>query len=184
MMTVENEIKAKNKELSETTMAKQAQVESLAQATKDLATEKQGHQEDVTYVADLKRDYLSKAEDFEIEFKDSSAELKALSSAQAILAKKFSSFLQLKSSTTLKTRSTARVHSEDQRAQALRVIQQLGKRLHSTALVSLSYRAAGDAFGKVKSMIEEMLEKLMQQAAEAATKEAFCNEEKSKASKS
>merc|ERR1719355_500135 len=77
------------------------------------------------------------------------------------------------------------VQDEDPKSRALRSIEQLGRKLHSTALVSLAYRAASDPFGKVRSMIEDMIAKLLQEAAEEATQKAFCDKEigESKASK-
>merc|ERR1719420_664617 len=79
----------------------------------------------------------------------------------------------------------AKVQDEDPKSRALRSIEQLGRKLHSTALISLAYRAASDPFGKVRSMIEDMIAKLLQEAAEEATQKAFCDKEigESKASK-
>merc|ERR1719201_1780362 len=71
----------------------------------------------------------------------------------------------------------AKVQDEDPKSRALRSIEQLGRKLHSTALVSLAYRAASDPFGKVRSMIEDMIAKLLQEAAEEATQKAFCDKE-------
>jgi chromosome segregation ATPase len=72
----------------------------------------------------------------------------------------------------------------DSKARALRAIQQLGRKFHSTALVSLAYRASADPFGKVRSMVEDMIAKLMQEAAEEANQKAFCDSELSKTKKS
>merc|ERR1719265_1712591 len=51
-------------------------------------------------------------------------------------------------------------------------------------LVALAYRASADPFVKVRGMIEDMIAKLLQEAAEEADQKAFCDEEigKSKAS--
>merc|ERR1719324_1846126 len=145
--------------------------------------EQDGHAKDEDYVADLIKDYLAKAEDFEVEAKDSAAELKALGEAKAILTKKFASFL-LQTHALSAAKLSTRTQGADKKARALRVISELGHRLHSTALVSLAYRASEDPFGKVKGMIEEMLVKLQQEAAEAADKEAFCDEKNAKSQKS
>jgi uncharacterized LabA/DUF88 family protein len=141
--------------------------------------EKDGHAKDEAFVRDLRREFNTKAQDFEVEHKDASAELKALGAAKAILEKKFSSFLEARTAVRITTAA-----SSDHKVEALRMIQQLGKRLHSTALVALSYRAAGDPFGKVRGMIEDMLAKLQQEAAEAADQKAFCDEEQGKSNKS
>jgi len=179
----EAELKSMNDELSESQHAKHVASETLAQATKDLSMEKKGHAEDEAYVADLIKDFLSKAEDFEVEAKDSAAELKALGEAKAILTKKFGSSL-LQTHALSAAKLSTRAQGSDKKARALRVISDLGHRLHSTALVSLAYRASEDPFGKVNGMIEEMLVKLQQEAAEGADKEAFCNEENAKSQKS
>merc|ERR1719243_111514 len=78
-----------------------------------------------------------------------------------------------------------RTGDEDPKARALRSIEKHGRKLRSTALISLAYRAASDPFGKVRSMIEDMIAKLLQEAAEEATQKAFCDKEigESKASK-
>jgi len=177
--SLENEIKGMKKELGEATHMKARAAEELAQSEKDLAVEKDGHSKDEAFRRDLKREFYSKGQDFEVEFKDASAELKALGAAKAILEKKFSSFLEARAAVRITT-----VESSDHKVEALRMIQQLGKRLHSTALIALSYRAAGDPFGKVRGMIEDMLTKLQQEAAEAADQKAFCDEEQGKSNKS
>merc|ERR1719271_1238520 len=80
------------------------------------------------------------------------------------------------------------MEEDDARARALRRIQEVGQQFHSTALVALAYRASADPFVKVRGMIEEMIAKLLQEAAEEADKKAFCDKEvgeskESKASK-
>merc|ERR1719199_988037 len=66
---------------------------------------------------------------------------------------------------------------DDAKARALKSIEQLGRRLHKTALVALAYRAASDPFGKIRGMIEDMIAKLLQEAADEATQKAFCDKE-------
>jgi len=163
------------KELAEATHQKQALTEKLAQAEKDSAMEKKGLSEDEAYLRDLKRSCQTRAQEFEVEAKDTDAELTALGKAKGILTKKFSgaSFVELKATTRVRMRS----EESDVRAQALRLIQQVGKKFHSTALISLAYRAAADPFAKVRSMIEDMIAKLLQEAAEGANQKAMCDKE-------
>merc|ERR1719506_1728155 len=108
------------------------------------------------------------------EAKDNKAELTALESAKAILLKKFAAFVQ--TGAKVATRAAADVE-DDAKARALKSIEQLGHKLHSTALVALAYRAAEDPFGKIRGMIEDMIAKLLQEAAEEATQKAFCDKE-------
>merc|ERR1719408_209913 len=103
----------------------------------------------------------------------------ALGKAKAILLKKFASRVQTKTLAKASTRE-----DEDAKARALRKIEQLGRKLHKTALVALAYRAAEDPFGKIRGMVEDMIAKLMQEAAEEATQKAFCDTEIGESTKS
>jgi predicted nucleic acid-binding Zn-ribbon protein len=181
VMDSENEIKGLKKELSVNTKGKATASESLAQAQKDLAVETKGEKEDQAFKQELKRDYDIRARDFEVEFKDSNAELTALSQAKAILEKKFASLLESGVHSTVRRVVSV---NDAQKIKALRLIQQLGQRLHSTAMISLAYRASADPFVKVRGMVQDMIEKLMQEAAEAADQKAFCDEEQGKSRKS
>jgi len=174
---MDNELNNFNQQLAETTHARQVSTQARAQAGKDLATTTAGLKDDSHYVQDLKHECMMKSQEWEVMHRDSVAELTALGSAKAILSKKFGVLLQSRTDQRL---TLQLANNDDAKTRALRAIQQLGKRLHSTALVSLAYRAAADPFAKVRSMVEDMIAKLMQEAAEEATKKAFCDEEMSK----
>merc|ERR1719191_94078 len=177
---LENEISNSKRAMSESTQLSASTSTKLADAEKDLAVEKKGLAEDTSYLKDLKRDCQTRASEFEVESKDNKAELTALGKAKAILLKKFAASLM---QTNAKVAAQARVADsdadaqEDAKARALRSIEGLGKRLHSTALLALAYRAAEDPFGKIRGMVEDMIAKLMQEAAEEATQKAFCDKE-------
>jgi len=96
-----------------------------------------------------------------------------LGKAKEIMESKFS-FLQTK--VQVHSSSSLR-QNEDRKVQALKIIHTIGKKLGSTVLVSLSFRALADPFAKVKNMIEEMVEKLLAEAAEEADQKAFCDKE-------
>jgi len=188
---LENEIKNCKQAMAEATQKMQALTESLAQAEKDNGIEKKTLSEAQAYLRELKRDCQSKASAYEAEAKDSQAELGALGKAKAILSEKFGASAFVQVSAKIRVASHLKMRSEDDtdnRSQALRMIEKLGKKYHSTALVSLAYRAAADPFAKVRNMIQEMIDKLLQEAAEEATQKAFCDKElgeskKQKASK-
>merc|ERR1719375_347113 len=177
---LENEISNSKEAMGESQQLSASTASKLADAEKDLAVEKKGLKEDTAYLSDLKRDCQTRASEFEVESKDNKAELTALGKAKAILLKKLAASLV---QTGAKVAAQARVADsdadaqEDAKARALRSIEGLGKRLHSTALVSLAYRGAADPFGKIRSMIEDMIAKLLQEAAEEATQKAFCDKE-------
>merc|ERR1719387_1810669 len=163
---------------------KASSAEKLATAEKDSAVTKKTLDEDAAFLAELKKDCQARARDFEVEVKDNEAELTALGKAKAILLKKFA-LVQTSTATRVHALAKMRTSDEDPKSRALRSIEQLGRKLRSTALISLAYRAASDPFGKVRSMIEDMIAKLLQEAAEEATQKAFCDKEigESKASK-
>merc|ERR1719218_236808 len=100
------------------------------------------------------------------------------------MKKKFAdAFIQ--TSSRVSSRARARDNGDERKALVLRSIEQLGRKLHKTALVALAYRAAEDPFGKIRGMVEDMIAKLVQEAADEATQKAFCDKEigESKASK-
>merc|ERR1719355_269589 len=171
---LENEVKGSKEELAESTQFKASSAEKLAQAQGDLVVTTKSFEEDTAYLKDLKRDCQTRAREFEVTVKDNKAELTALGKAKAILLKKFA---LVQNHTQVRALAKVRVQDEDPKSRALRSIEQLGRKLHSTALVSLAYRAASDPFGKVRSMIEDMIAKLLQEAAEEATQKAFCDKE-------
>merc|ERR1719355_134282 len=179
---LESETAGMKEELGESTQFKASSAEKLAQAQQDLVVTTKAFEEDTAYLKDLKRDCQTRAREFEVEVKDNNAELTALGKAKAILLKKFA-LVQ----TTAKVHALSKVQArddEDSKSRALRSIEQLGRKLHSTALVSLAYRAASDPFGKIRSMIEDMIAKLLQEAAEEATQKAFCDTEIGESTKS
>merc|ERR1719248_109627 len=147
-------------EMAESTASKAKAGESLATAEEDLGSETKGLTEDTAYLKDLKRDCQTRASEFEVETKDNKAKLTAL--------------VQTSTEVVASAHDDA---NEDAKARALRSIEQLGKRLGKTALVALAYRAAEDPFGKIRGMVEDMIAKLLQEAAEEATQKAFCDTE-------
>jgi len=74
---------------------------------------------------------------------------------------------------------TALVQTElkQRQGRALEVLRQAGGRLKSTALSALALRVAGDPFEKVKTLIQKLVERLLQEAAAEATKKGFCDTE-------
>merc|ERR1719506_2563114 len=73
---------------------------------------------------------------------------------------------------------------DEVRDRLVTVIQNLSNKYHSFALMQLTNRAKQDPFGKLKSMIGEMIEKLLKEANAEAEQKAFCDTEISKSRKS
>merc|ERR1719324_1043859 len=138
---LENEIKSMKQEKDESTSKSASTGVALADAEKSLAVEQKGLEEDTKYLRDLKRDCQGRAQEFEVETKDNNAELAALGKAKAIMLKKFAAAL-------VQTKTTVRDEAEDE----AKAREQLGRRLHKTALIALAYRAASDPFVKIRGM--------------------------------
>jgi len=64
---------------------------------------------------------------------------------------------------------------------ALTLLRSEGGRLMSTALATLAARASEDPFIKVKTLIQKLIERLLKESTEEATKKGFCDTELGKA---
>merc|ERR550537_1472516 len=97
------------------------------------------------------------------------------------------SFLQV-SSPRSRVRMLMQVSSKDASAHKLqeRVIESLlekGKKIGSPALTALALRMSADPFVKVKRLIQDLIQRLVQEAADEATKKGWCDTEMGKATK-
>merc|ERR1719284_1770135 len=72
---------------------------------------------------------------------------------------------------------------EASKEKALDVLRQEGRRLGSVTLMSLAERVAADPFKKVKKLIQALIERLLTEAKNEATKKGFCDTELGKAEK-
>merc|ERR1719223_2631855 len=123
---------------------------------------------------------MTKAQDFEAETTSRGEELKALAMAKKAVVENTAgatdqqySFLQIASSSDLRKTET------------VQFIKDLAKKQHAPALAQLASRIASamklshgaDVFAKIKGMIGDMIEKLEQEAAEAAELKEWCDKE-------
>lgn len=70
---------------------------------------------------------------------------------------------------------------DDRKHQLVMILGAEGKRLGSTALAMLAMHVAEDPFLKVKDLIQKLIERLVKESTEEATKRGFCNTEVGKA---
>jgi len=186
--SLEQAIKTENKELSDSKKAKAASEEAKAAAEGELERVNGEIKEDAKKLKDTQHECMTTAEEHEVQNKERADELTALATAKKIINEKTGgaadrtySFVQVKTTTT----SKAQLRSMEQRDQIVNLLQGLAKSTKATELVQLANRVrsamtmSADPFAKVKTMIQEMVEKLVAEAAEEAGKKAFCDKEMS-----
>jgi peptidoglycan hydrolase CwlO-like protein len=179
-----DEIKYANKDMDETKKGLAESNEAKAAAEGDLKVTSKDLAEDVTALGDLHQDCMTKAQDFEAETTSRGEELKALAMAKKAVkdntggaTEQSYDFLQMSSSSDLKN------------FEVVRMVKDLARKQHAPALAQLASRMASairlnhgdDVFAKIKGMISDMIEKLEQEAAEAAELKQWCDKEISEA---
>merc|ERR1719156_402587 len=171
MKYVNKDMDAAKKGLAESSEIKAAAEGDLGVTTKDL-------NEDVNALGTLHQDCMTKAEDFEAETTSRGEELKALA-----MAKK-----AVKDNTggaTEQQYSFLQVSSDAKNFEVIRMVKDLARKQHAPELAQLASRLGSavrlnhgaDVFAKIKGMISDMIEKLEQEAAEAAELKEWCDKE-------
>jgi len=184
--SLKDEIKFTTAELDAAKKNTGASAEAQATAEGDLAVTSKDLAEDTKTLSTLHADCMQGAEDFQAETKSRGEELTALATAKKIISEMTAgaagqsySFLQLGSALS----SGADLANFE----AVRFIRDLARTQKSAALAQLAQRMAAamragskageDPFAKVKSLIKDMIEKLLQDGQADATEHAFCTKE-------
>ncbi|CAE7225501.1 unnamed protein product [Symbiodinium necroappetens] len=167
--------------------ASQAQLRtSKTTAQKDLEEAESDLQADKKELDDVKMECRRKAEDYKMEKKGLAEELEALGKAKEALAEKTgleaTSFFQVASSSRSGSFGGDGV---------LAVLREVTRRTNSSSLALLSRRvrtvmrsdltSSADAFGKIKTMIADMIDSMEKKLREEAGKKAYCDAEMKKA---
>jgi cell division protein FtsB len=184
--SIKSELAADNKELTAAKTTKAASSEVKATAEADLAMTEKMLAEGKTYLADLSQDCQTKASDWEVSSKARAEELQALSDALKIIKEKTGGATS-RAYDLLEVKTNSREMSVVG-GKVLDTLRKLAKG-NDVALSQLSLQfqtafemsSGADVFGKVKSMITEMIDKLVAEAAEEADHKAWCDKEMSEA---
>jgi len=189
-LELEDAIKFGGQEMDKTKKQIAANEETKAEAEGDLEVTNKALAEDINQLAATHQECMTKATDFEAETASRGEELKALAEAKKIImemtggaAAQTYSFLQLTSSTRLRTRADLA------NFEAVKYVQKLSETMHSAALAQLANRMSAaarmgaaegeDPFAKVKGLISDMIEALLKEAAEDAAHKGWCDKETS-----
>merc|ERR1719446_1809599 len=183
--SLENTIAQDSKELAEAKSVKAGAEEAKAIAEGDLSMAEKELAEDKKYLSELSTDCQQKAADWEVSTKSRAEELEALATAKKIISEKTGGASE-KAYGLLQQESKAKSTS-DAADKVVSMLQTLGKSNKDVALSQLALRVkaavemqtGADPFAKVKGMIQEMIDKLVADAAAEASHKAFCDKEMS-----
>jgi chromosome segregation ATPase len=185
--SLKDEIKYANEDMDRAKKDLGASNEAKATAEGDLSVTSSDLSEDSSTLATLHQDCMKGAEDFEAETKSRGEELKALATAKKVIQESTStgaadlsySFLQV-------SRSALSSSADLANFEAVRFVRDLAQKQNSPALAQLAQRMAqamrasgqsGDPFAKVKSLINNMIERLSKEGEADATENSFCEKE-------
>merc|ERR1719310_1434686 len=189
---LKNEISHAKEKLSSNTKLKASATQAAEEASGELTETEKTKAADEDYVTTLKQECLSKAVEYEETMKSGKAEVAAIEKASTILSEGVTAFVEVKSRTH-RASAKARFSSDDEdesdeqaaaRVKVVNIFKSLSQNRHSFVFAQLAEMAASDPFAKIKGLINDMIEKLLKEAQEEATHEAFCQEEMGKSKKS
>merc|ERR1719428_636654 len=189
---LKNEISHGKSKLSANTKLKAESEQAAEEAQGELTETEKTKAADEAYMETMKQECQAKAVEYEETMKSGKAEIGAIEKATQILEEGVTAFVEV-SSRVHRSSSRAKWSPDDDdesdnvaaaRAQIVNIFKGLAQSRHSFVFAQLAQMAASDPFAKIKGLINDMIEKLLKEAAEAATHEAFCQEEMGKSKKS
>jgi hypothetical protein len=149
--------------------------EAKAKAEGDLAATQASKAADEKYSARLDSQCKAKASEWAARQKSGAAEIKAISEAKDVLSGGVKVSL---------VQTSVATKDSSNRFEAVKLLKNMGRKYSSYGLLELANKASSDPFGKVRGLINGMIDKLEKQAQEEATHESFCVEELAKSTKS
>jgi chromosome segregation ATPase len=179
--TLSNEVSHAQEKLSTAKSSKAANEEAQAAAEGELVETKKSKAADEEYASTLKGECEAKASEWAARLKSAAEEMAAIDKAKEILVSGVKAFVQVSARTHRKSdedEEDAEEAKEDAvRNRVVKVLKKVATKAHSFKLVQIASMAASDPFVKIRGLIEDMIAKLVKEAEEEATHEAFCQKE-------
>jgi hypothetical protein len=177
-----DDVKNMEKSIAEKTEKKAERLSDAAEAKGELEITETSKAEDEKKLTDTNAECSARTDEYEKNQVLRSEEIKAISTAQEILASPAvsgnaekhlpqllqTSFVQLRSS---------HVDDKQSRQRVVELLQARAKKLGSRYLALVATRAADDPFAKVKKMIKDLIVKLMEEANAEADHKGYCDTE-------
>jgi chromosome segregation ATPase len=193
--SLDDQMAADTKDLTEEKAAKAAAEEGKATAEGDLAVTIKDLKNSEEALATANSDCMTTAADHEATVAARTEELKVIATAKKILTESTSgaveqtySFLQTSSASAAASKLQTRADLAN--SEVIAMIKKLAQQQHSSALAQLASRISAvvkyggrngdDPFKKVKGLISEMIMKLEKEAESEATEKAYCDEQMAK----
>jgi len=184
--SLKDDIRFATEEMEETKQLLASSKEAKATAEGDLLVTSKDLASDIISLEDMRKDCVTKASDFESTMKKRTEELKALAAAKTALQKiggaekvvyglQQVSLIQISSETELAQFEALRFIRDLARKDGSASLSQLAKRME--AVMHSSVINGQDPFGKVKSLISDMIAKLEDAADADASEKAYCDKE-------
>merc|ERR1719321_1290393 len=183
MQDLKHEIEVATEDIADKKESKAKKLQAKADAEGDLADVSGTHDADVTYLTDLVSTCEQKATDFQSRQELRVEELEALNKAIEIISggavagaaeEHLPTLLAVKASTMAQLRASEQSPTQARVAQFL---QTRAKAINSRVLAALAVHVAGDPFKKVKKMIRDLIQRLMEEANEEASHKGWCDTE-------
>jgi chromosome segregation ATPase len=174
--SLDMELSTMQKRMGQATSEKSGLEADKATAEEELAVTKKTVAADEKYLEELKQSCSMKATQWEQRQKDAAGEMAAIAKAKEVLESGVKVFLQV----STKAKATAMAKDDDRRDRVLSLLSTIRQKDGSYMLAQIASEAREGPFEKVKGLIDSMIARLEQEAAEEADAKAFCDSETSK----
>jgi len=178
MMSLKQAIALAENSLDDAKKEKSRISQEKAEATEELAETEASKAADEKALASVTAECTAAAAAWATRQKEATAEQAAIDKAKEILKARVTVFMQ---GSMLKGPSTYSIQAKT-RAKLVNHFRALGNRLHSLAMLNLVSVASSDPMEQVKGLLNNLIEKLVKEAKDAADLHEFCKAEKAKTS--